>query len=149
MYRENMAVPGYSRIATITDPAATGYVDSSVTTGETYNYYVVAFDNSYNRAAASNTVTATAEPRLVSVTFRIGVPDYTPGTVYIVGDIPQFGPWNPGLVPMTQVDATTWEYTIDIAGRHARCSTNSHAAVGTPSSHGAVLSPSTTAVGAV
>jgi glycosidase len=114
LYRENVAAPGFSRIATIADPAATGYTDDGVTTGETYNYYLVAFDTSYNRSAASNTVQATAEPRLVSVTFRIGVPAYTLGTVYIVGDIPELGPWNPGLVPMFQVDATTWEYTMDI-----------------------------------
>ena len=114
VYRENVASPGFSRIDSIADPAATAYTDDSVTTGETYNYYVVAFDDSYNRSSASNIVQATAEPRMVEVTFRIGVPDYTPGTVYIVGDIPEFGPWNPGLVPMTQVDAGTWEYTLDI-----------------------------------
>ncbi len=114
VYRENVAAPGFSRIDTIADPAAVSYTDDSVVTGETYNYNIVAFDDSYNRSAASNTVAATAEPRLVSVTFRIGVPDYTLGTVYIVGDIAEFGPWNPGLAPMTQVDATTWEYTLDI-----------------------------------
>jgi hypothetical protein len=89
-------------------------MDDSVITGEIYNYYVIVFDDSYNCSTAFNTAQATAEPRLVSVTFRIGVPAYTPGTVYIVGDIPEFGPWNPGLVPMTQVDSTTWEYTLDI-----------------------------------
>ena len=114
VYRENVAAPGYSRIDTIADPTATGYTDDSVVTGETYNYYVVAFDDSYNRSAVSNAVQATAEPRMVSVTFRIGVPAYTPGTVYIVGDIPEFGPWNPGLVPMTKVNSTTWEYTVDL-----------------------------------
>ncbi|MCA9925353.1 MAG: Ig-like domain-containing protein, partial [Anaerolineales bacterium] len=114
VYRENVATPGFSRIDTIADPTATGYTDDSVVTGETYNYYIVAFDTSYNRSAASNTVQATAEPRMVSVTFRVGVPVYTLGTVYIVGDIAEFGPWNPGLAAMTQVDATTWEYTLDI-----------------------------------
>jgi hypothetical protein len=114
MYRENVAAPGYSRIASIADASATRYMDTAVTTGETYNYYVVAFDDSYNRSAASNTVQATAEPRFVSVTFTVGVPDYTPGTVYLVGDLPALGPWNPGLVPMTQVNATTWTYTMDI-----------------------------------
>ena len=114
VYREAVSAPGYSRITTIANIAATTYTDSSVTTGETYNYYIIAFDTSYNRSAESNIVQATAEPRLVSVTFRIGVPDYTPSTVYIVGDIPEFGPWNPGLVPMTQLNATTWEYTLDI-----------------------------------
>src|SRR5690606_586094 len=76
---------------------------------------LVAFDTSFNRSAESNAVEATAEARLVSVTFTVGVPAYTPGTVYIVGDLAEFGPWNPGLVPMTQVDATTWTYTLDIA----------------------------------
>ena len=114
VYRENVAAPGFSRIATITDPLAIELTDDGVTTGETYNYYIVAFDTSYNRSEGSNNVQATAEPRMVSVTFTVGVPDYTPGTVYLVGDIPELGPWNPGLVPMTQVNATTWTHTMDI-----------------------------------
>lgn len=104
---------GDGRVAAV-DAATTSYSDTSVTTGQTYDYYVVAFDTSFNRSDASNSATGTAEPRLVSTTFRIGVPDYTPGTVFIVGDLDAFGPWNPGLVPMTQLDATTWEYTLDI-----------------------------------
>jgi glycosidase len=114
VYRENVAAPGFSRIATLTDPLAVEFADTNVTTGETYNYYLNAFDTSYNRSLASNTVQATAEPRMVSVTFTVGVPDYTPGTVYLVGDIPELGPWNPGLVPMTQVNATTWTHTMEI-----------------------------------
>ena len=108
LYRDN------SRLATIANPAATAYTDTAVSAGQTYNYYLVAFDTSYNRSAASNTLDATAEARMVSVTFVVGVPGYTPGTVYIVGDLDVFGPWNPGLVPMTQVDATTWSYTLDV-----------------------------------
>lgn len=103
----------FERIATV-GPAVTSYVDESVTGGETYDYYVVAFDTSFNRSDPSNTIQATAEPRYVDVTFRVGVPDYTPGTVYVVGDIPEFGPWDPGRVPMTQIDATTWEYTLPL-----------------------------------
>ena len=87
-----------------------------MTTGETYNYYLVAFDTSYNRSDPSNTVQATAEPRMVSVTFTVGVPEYTPvgDTVYLVGDIAELGPWNPSLVPMTQSGPATWSYTMDI-----------------------------------
>ncbi|MCB8961571.1 MAG: alpha amylase N-terminal ig-like domain-containing protein, partial [Ardenticatenales bacterium] len=114
LYRENTAAPGYSLIAAISDPAATSYVDTAVTPGANYNYYLVAFDTSFNRSGASDVVNATAEPRMVTVTFRVGVPAYTPGTVFIVGDLDAFGPWNPGLVPMTQADATTWSYTLDI-----------------------------------
>ena len=114
VYRENATVSGFARVASIADPAAVAYTDDSVTTGETYNYYLVAFDNSYNRSDASNTIQATAEPRFVSVTFSVGVPAYTPGTVYLVGDIPELGPWNPGLVPMTKVNDTTWTHTMEI-----------------------------------
>ena len=116
VYQENVASPGFIRVATIIDPAATGFADEAVTTGEIYNYYLLAFDTSYNRSAPSNTIQATAEPRMVSVTFTVGVPAYTPGgdTVYLVGDIPELGPWNPGLVPMTQVGPATWSHTLDI-----------------------------------
>jgi glycosidase/fibronectin type 3 domain-containing protein len=113
LYREDTAVPGYSKIASV-GAGITSYSDTTVATNANYNYYVVAFDTSFNRSAASNTVNATAEARTVSVTFLVGVPAYTPGTVYIVGDLPELGPWNPGLVPMTQVDATTWTHTLDI-----------------------------------
>jgi alpha-glucosidase len=114
VYRQDSAAPGYIRISRFFDPGATDYVDDSVTTGKTYEYYVVAFDTSFNRSVASNVIQATAEPRLVEVTFLVGVPAYTPGVVYISGDIPEFGPWNPGLVQMTQVDIGTWSHTIDL-----------------------------------
>jgi len=113
IYREDTAAPGYSRIASV-GAGTTSFDDQTVTTGNTYNYYVLAFDTSFNRSDPSNVIEATAEPRYVSVTFTVGVPDYTPGTVYIVGDIPEFGPWNPGLVAMTQVDDSTWTHTLDI-----------------------------------
>ncbi len=93
----------------------TTYTDASVTTGETYTYVVRAIDTSFNRAAASNVVTGTAVARFVEVTFRVAVPAHTPGTVYIVGSIPELGPWNPGSVPMNQVGNTdVWTYTVSI-----------------------------------
>ena len=104
---------GFARVGSV-DAATTAFSDESVTTGETYDYYVVAFDTSFNRSGASNIVSAAAVPRLVTVTFVVGVPEYTVGTVYIVGDLDQLGPWNPGLVPMTQIDDTTWTITLDI-----------------------------------
>ncbi len=114
LYRQNVAAPGYERIAQLFGNV-TSYEDTAVTTGETYEYYVLAFDTSFNRADPSNVVQATAEPRLVEVTFQVAVPAYTPGAVYLVGDIPELGPWNPGLVPMNQVGNTNvWTYTLDI-----------------------------------
>ncbi|MCL4264667.1 MAG: PKD domain-containing protein [Anaerolineae bacterium] len=114
LYRQNVAAPGYARIAQLFGNV-TSYEDTAVTTGETYDYYVLAFDTSFNRAALSNVVQATAEPRVVAVTFQVAVPEYTPGIVYLVGDLPELGPWNPGLVPMNQVGSTNvWTYTLNI-----------------------------------
>jgi hypothetical protein len=113
LYRQNTAVPGYELAATV--GLTTTYVDETVATGETYAYYVRPFDSSYNRAAASNVITATAEARYVTVTFRVGVPDHTPGTVYLVGDIDALGPWNPGAAPMTQTNQSgVWTRTLSI-----------------------------------
>ena len=94
--------------------ATTSYIDESVTTGETYTYFVRAFDTSFNRSPNSNEVVATAENRIVQVTFTVGVPAYTPGTVYVTGSIGQLGPWNPGAFPMTDNGDGTWSRTFAI-----------------------------------
>ncbi|HSH01002.1 MAG TPA: alpha-amylase family glycosyl hydrolase [Anaerolineae bacterium] len=104
---------GFILIDTV-DAATTSYIDNNVTTGETYDYYILAFDTSYNRSANSNTITATAEARMVNVTFRVGVPWYTPGTVYVTGDAAELGPWNPGANPMTEVEPGIWEASFSI-----------------------------------
>jgi glycosidase len=63
------------------------YVDSSVSSGQTYYYKVKAFDTSLNASAFSNEVAHKVEPKLVQVTFRVKVPAFTPpsDTVYITG----------------------------------------------------------------
>ncbi len=114
LYRQTVTAPGFVRVASLAS-GTTSYEDTAVVTGETYDYYVLAFDTSFNRAAPSNVVQATAEARFVAVTFQVAVPEYTPGTVYLVGDLPELGPWNPGLVPMNQVGNTNvWTYTLPI-----------------------------------
>ena len=104
----------WSLIDQVAAPTTT-YDDVTVDAGTTYSYQVTAVDTSLNEGPASNTVTQTANPKLVHVTFRVKVPAETTGTVYIAGDQPVFGPWNPGLVPMTQdaSDPTIWTYTTD------------------------------------
>jgi glycosidase len=104
------------RIATV-DAGTTSYSDESVTTGTSYSYYVTAFDTSFNSSAASNTVVATAENRLVDVTFRVAVPAFTPddSTVYVTGNATELGPWNPSAYPMTEVSEDVWERTFQIA----------------------------------
>jgi len=47
------------------------------------------------------------------VTFDVAVPAGTSGTVYIVGDLPALGEWDPGVVPLEFVEATThWQVTL-------------------------------------
>jgi len=90
------------------------YTDTNVVTDQLYYYYVIALDTSFNPSEPSNTVSQTAEAKLVAVTFEVTVPEWTPGVVYIVGGHPAVGNWNPGAVAMTKVSDTLWNYIIDI-----------------------------------
>lgn len=51
--------------------------------------------------------------RTVTVTIEVTVPGFTPDKVYIVGNQPQLGDWDPGAVPMTQSGVDTWTITLD------------------------------------
>lgn len=51
--------------------------------------------------------------RMVSVTIAVTVPDFTPGTVYIFGNQPELGDWDPGVVPMTQSGPVTWTIALN------------------------------------
>lgn len=111
VYRENTASPGYVLIQTVVGAGATSFVDNTVTSGQNYNYYITAIDNSNNQSTASNVVNATAQLRNVAVTFVVTVPNPSPGTIYIAGS---FNGWNPGANPMTQTGPNTWETTLTI-----------------------------------
>jgi len=109
-----LAGPGsFVRIARLFG-VPTSYTDTDVVTNQTYDYYVVAFDTSFNFSIASNIVTATAEPRVVMVTFDVTVPDFTPGTVYIAGSIPGLPNWDPGGQALQQVNSTHWTFTVQL-----------------------------------
>lgn len=96
--------------------SATTYDDLNVEAGTSYSYKVTAVDTSLNEGPASNVVTQTAAPKLVHVTFKVKVPPETTGSLNITGDAAALGPWNPGLIPMTQdaTDPTIWTYSIDL-----------------------------------
>jgi hypothetical protein len=79
-----------------------------------YYYKILAIDTSFNASDFSNTVNQTAEPKLVEVTFEISVPEFTVGTVFVVGNHTTIGDWNPGAVSLAQADATTWTKTVEI-----------------------------------
>lgn len=103
----------FSQLATIA-AASTTYVDQTVSSGTTYGYRVTALDPSLNESAPSNEVSQIAEPKLVDVTFRVRVPASTPAgaTVYIPGDAPLLGPWNPGKQPLVDQGGGIWEVTL-------------------------------------
>jgi glycosidase/fibronectin type 3 domain-containing protein len=116
IYRQHveaaLAAPqAFERIGRV-ESDTTDYKDSTVETGETYDYYVLAFDTSFNRSPESNILTATAEDRPVTVTLTVTVPAFTPGTVYFSREIDEVahlaGDWDPAGVELNQVDETTW-----------------------------------------
>jgi hypothetical protein len=106
-------------LATVIDLLATSFTDSTVTENTSYDYYILALDTSYNRSGPSNTVTATAAPRTVTLIFNVTVPSTTDATgrsVYIAGfldrldgNLPQ---WDPSGVVLTQINSTTWTITL-------------------------------------
>lgn len=105
----------FTKIGTVADPAAVQYVDTTLSPDTTYNYYIKAYDTSTNASEASNTVSATAEFKLVDVTFRVTVPAGTPPTVFVAGGFPApYAAWNPGSISFTQTSATVWEVTLQI-----------------------------------
>jgi glycosidase len=113
VFRKLSSTENFSRIARLS-AGMTAFVDETATSSETYQYYLLAFDTSFNRSAPSNIVQATAEARLVSVTFNVEVPGFTPGTVYIAGSIPGLPVWNPSATPMNMVSENTWSLSLEI-----------------------------------
>ncbi len=95
------------------------YTDTNVITGTTYTYYVEAIDTSFNHSAPSNSVSQVAEPKIVSVTLNVSVPDFTPAgdTIYFtryVNPNGTLGGWDPAAFPLSQVDATHWTGTFNL-----------------------------------
>jgi glycosidase len=119
LYRySDQQLPGAAaQIGRVLAPA-TVYTDTGVVSGHTYTYTVKALDTSFNASAASNEAVGRAIPRQVELRFFVTVPEFTPAgdTVYIAGDnAAAFGAsWNPGAMPITQLSATQWMYTVTI-----------------------------------
>lgn len=102
-----------ARVADIT------YTDTDVIEGTTYYYVVRSLDQSFNRSANSDEVSATPQLRTVTLVFNVTVPDTTDTTgrsVYIAGQLNRLHgglpEWNPGGVVLTRVDATHWTITL-------------------------------------
>jgi hypothetical protein len=110
LFRSEISGTVGTKIARILAPDSV-FTDTSVTTGVTYYYVVQAVDTSFNRSNYSNQAYGVPEQKLVEVTFNVTVPTFTPGTVYIVGNQPELGNWDPAAVPMTEVLSNTWTIT--------------------------------------
>ncbi|MCS7010974.1 MAG: sortase, partial [Anaerolineales bacterium] len=117
IWRKNLTAgePSFTRLTLLAGPALTAYTDNSVTSGHQYEYYITAVDNSANISGESNHVIQTAQTRMVAVTFRVTVPNPSPGTVYIAGNFPAPYPfWNPGGLALTETAPGTWEITLNL-----------------------------------
>lgn len=104
-------------LAEITAPT-TVYTDTTVTGNVLYHYVVQAVDAALNESPSSNEVHQRAELRYVTVKFRVTVPPGTPaGPIYIAGNTAAAfcgQQWNPSACQLTQINATTWEYTVSL-----------------------------------
>jgi glycosidase len=87
LYRGSAAGGEGATAIAIVSGSTLSYTDMTVNTGQTYYYTVKAFDTSLNASPASNEVSHEVMPKVVQVTFRVKVPDFTPAsdTVYIAG----------------------------------------------------------------
>ena len=114
LYRYSATQPNIV-VARIMSPTRV-YTDYTVFSGRTYTYTVKALDTSFNPSPLSNAISGMPEQRFVEVTFSLTVPSFTPAgaTICIPGDSAKImgGAWNPGSLPMTQVDATHWTKQI-------------------------------------
>jgi len=118
--RKRASASTYARIAEVNDVSGAStdtYTDDTVSPGETYDYRILAYDVALNESTATNPVRATTERRRVDVTFRVTIPDETPGAfpVYLTGTF-QDAPFTHGEAAwkLSELDATTWETTVSL-----------------------------------
>ncbi len=117
LYRSEVSGTVGTKIARVLAPTTT-YTDASVTGGQTYYYVVQAVDTSFNLSGYSNQVEATAQAKMVAVTFQVVVPDYTPAdaTIYVAGDAAELCGWcDPQTVALTKTGDVTWTRVITLA----------------------------------
>ncbi|MDY0124766.1 MAG: Ig-like domain-containing protein, partial [Anaerolineaceae bacterium] len=106
----------FNKIGRVIEPNLT-YTDTTVVTDQLYYYYIIALDTSFNHGLPSNTVSQTAEAKLVAVTFEVSVPEWTPGTVYltrVVNPDGTIGGWDAGAEALTKSTNTLWTGTFNI-----------------------------------
>jgi len=95
-------------------PAAAGYLadtDSAPDLDLDFEHEVYAFASNDPQEPVPGPI-ETILPT-VTLTISVTVPGFSQGTVYITGNQPELGDWDPGAVPMTESGADTWTVTLD------------------------------------
>ena len=100
------------------------YTDTSVSNGQTYYYYVRAYDTSLNPSPNSAEVSHIVTAKIVQTTFKVKVPAFTPPAdkVYVTGQMGNGGNGDPlcgycggnASTVMTQVSPGIWQITLPI-----------------------------------
>ncbi|HEX8982150.1 MAG TPA: alpha amylase N-terminal ig-like domain-containing protein [Ktedonobacterales bacterium] len=93
------------------------FTDNGLTNGTTYYYEVTAESNAQITGPAGGPLAATPHVPAVHVTFVTAIPYYTATSdsahgIYIAGDA--INNWTPGATPMTKVDDTHWQISLDL-----------------------------------
>ena len=120
IYRKLSSDPAYPADALArVDSLTLAYDDTNVTTGESYDYKVVALDDCINISADSNVLTIVAETRMIDVTLSVTVPDPSPGTVHVAGNFDSFAAspypgWDPAGIALTDTGGGVWEVTLTL-----------------------------------
>ncbi|MCA0987105.1 alpha amylase N-terminal ig-like domain-containing protein [Guptibacillus algicola] len=98
-------------IELIQDAEKVSYTDFAVENGKTYEYRVVAYDQSGNKTV-SNAVSITPDIVMVDVTFKVHAPDYTPLSAKVTMPGSQNG-WSTSAWEMSRNGAVSpdWELT--------------------------------------
>lgn len=116
IYRRQDLTQPFERHITLPADTAT-YTDTAVVKGQMYEYYILAYNFSYQRSVVSNFIRAHAAPRPVQVTFQVTGRPHTPldDRLFIVGDHPALCDWcDPQEIPLHRISPTTWERTITL-----------------------------------
>jgi len=115
IYRSDDGGTTYDLIATL-GAATLIYEDTSVAISTLYQYYVTAFDSSFNESADSNIVNAETVASPVNVTFQVTVPAFTKtsSAVQMIGEPSVLTGFGGSGVNMTQMSPTLWQVTLSL-----------------------------------
>lgn len=113
VYRSDDAGSTFDLVTTV-GAAVLSYEDTSVTTNTAYQYYVTAYDPSFNESTESNIVDADTTASPVDVTFNVTVPAFSrvDSAVQIIGNSPVLTTWGAGVNMTPTASPNVWTVTL-------------------------------------